>query len=157
MKTHELVRQHSRLIALFKKTASATGEDLEVQAHWAKYLCVLSAGFLENAVCEVYSGYSTLCANENVARFASKVLARVQNPKTDKFFEIAEAFDPQWRAQLEAFVEDNGRKDAINSIMSNRHLIAHGKDSTISYVRVRDYFDKSVEVVEFLEQQCGIK
>ena len=53
-------------------------------------------------------------------------------------------------------MEDNGRKDAIDSIMSNRHLIAHGKDSTISLVRVSEYLKKSVEVVEFLEHQCGI-
>ena len=156
MKTRELVRQHSRLEVLFGKTAAATGGDLEAQAHWAKYLCVLSAGFLENALCEVYSRYCVNCANANVARFAGKVLARLQNPKTAKFFEIAEAFDPQWRKQLEAFVDDNGRKDAINSIMSNRHLIAHGQDSTISLVRVSDYLRKSVEVVDFLEQQCGI-
>ncbi len=156
MRTSELVRQHSRLQALFKKTALATGGDLEVQSHWAKYLCVLSAGFLENALSEVYSRYCTCCSNANVARFASKVLDRVQNPKTAKFFEITEAFDPQWRTQLEAFVDDNGRKDAINSIMSNRHLIAHGKTSTISLVRVKDYLKKSVEVVNFLEQQCDL-
>lgn len=156
MKALALVRQHQRLVALFSKTAAATGGDLEAQAHWAKYLCVLSAGFLENALCEVFSLYCAQCSNANVSRFTGQVLARVQNPKTARFLEIAESFSPQWHAQLEVFVEDGGRKDAINSIMSNRHLIAHGKDSSISLGRVREYLDKSVEVVEFLEQQCGV-
>lgn len=156
MKTQELARQHSQLIALFDKTATATGGDLETQAHWAKYLCVLSAGFLENALHEVYTRYCTNCANPNVARFTGKELARVQNPKIGKFLEIAESFSSEWQSELEAFVEDDGRKDAIDSIMSNRHRIAHGKDTGISLVRVRDYLGKSIEVVEFIEQQCGI-
>jgi hypothetical protein len=156
MKSLELVKQHGRLIALFKKTATVTGGDLEAQAHWAKYLCVLSAGFLENALCEVYTRYCASCSSPKVARFTAKALSRVQNPKTGTFLDITESFSDLWHSQLEAFVEDDGRKDAINSIMSNRHLIAHGKDTTISLVRVREYLQKSVEVVEFLEQQCGI-
>lgn len=156
MKTLELVRQHDQLIALFDKTNTATGGDLETQAHWAKYLCVLSAGFLENALHAIYINYCSSGANPKVARFTGRELARVQNPKTVKFLEIAQAFSPAWQSELKTFVEDAGRKDAIDSIMSNRHRIAHGKDTDISLVRVRDYLGKSIEVVEFIEQQCGI-
>lgn len=157
MNTRELVRQHQRLMALFNKTATATSGDFEMQAHWAKYLCVLSAGFLENALCEVYSQYSRKCSNTSVARYTSKQLARIRNPKAGRFLEIAESFQPHWKTDLEAFIEDNGRKDAIDSIMSNRHRIVHGKDTNISIVRVKDYFKKSIEVVEFIEQQCGVQ
>ena len=156
MNSLELTKQYNRLIALFNKTGAVTGGDLEVQAHWAKYLCVLSAGFLENALCEIYSRYCACCSSPKVAKFTSKALARVQNPKTKTFLEITAYFSDQWHSQLEAFVEDDGRKDAINSIMSNRHLIAHGKDTNISLTRVRDYLQKSVVVVEFIEQQCGV-
>ncbi len=157
MKTRELVRQHDRLVALFDKTMTVTGGDFEAQAHWARYLCVLSAGFLENALHEVYARYCAECSNQNVARFTGKMLGRVKNPKTQKFLEVARSFRAQWQAELEAFVEVAGRKDAIDSIMSNRHQIAHGKDTcSISLVRVREYFTKSVDVVEFIERQCGI-
>ncbi len=156
MKTQELVRQHTRLVALFRKTTVATSGDFETQSHWAKYLCVLSAGFLENALQEVYGHYCSNCSNPNVARFAGNVLGRVQNPKSARFLEIAGSFREQWRTDLEEFVEKDGRREAINSIISNRHLIAHGKDSGISLVRVKEYLEKSIEVVEFIEQQCGI-
>lgn len=156
MKTQELVRQHNRLVGLLNKTAEATGGDLEAQSHWARYLCVLSSGFLENALHEVYGQYCARCSNRNVARFTDKVLARVQNPKAGKFLEIAKSFRPEWQTDLEAFIEEDGRKDAINSIMSNRHLIVHGKDSAITLVRVKQYLEKSIRVVEFIEQQCGI-
>ena len=157
MKTKELVRQHDRLIELFKSTESATVGNLEAQSHWAKYLCVLSAGFLENALRGVYGRYCTSCSNAHVARFTGKALGRIQNPKSDTFLKIAESFRPQWKTELETFIEDGGRKDAINSIISNRHLIAHGKDTSISLVRVREYLDKSIEVVEFIERQCRIQ
>lgn len=157
MKTRELVRQHQRLISLFSKTTTATSSDFETQAHWANYLCVLSAGFLENALYEVYSQYCRKCSNASVARYTSKQLARIRNPKAGRFLEIAESFQPQWKTQLEAFIDDNGRKDAIDSIMSNRHRIVHGKDTNISIVRVNDYLKKSIEVVEFIEQQCGVQ
>jgi hypothetical protein len=51
-------------------------------------------------------------------------------------------------------MSQNGRKDAIDSIMNNRHLIAHGKDSGITVARVNDYLRKCIEVIEFIEAQC---
>ncbi len=51
-------------------------------------------------------------------------------------------------------MQQNGPKEAIDSIMANRHRIAHGRDSGITVARVREYLDKSVEVVEFIEAQC---
>ena len=83
------------------------------------------------------------------------MLARIQNPKISKFLEVAGSFRVEWKDQLETFVNDGGRREAVNSIMSNRHLIAHGKDSTISLVQVKEYLAKSVEVIEFIEAQCG--
>jgi len=154
MRTSELARQHNRLLELFSKTGTATGGDLEAQAHWAKYLCVLSAGFLENAVREIYTCYCNGRSSPKVAQFARKTLARVQNPKTARFLEIAGAFSTEWRTQLEAFVANEGRGEAINSIMTNRHRIAHGKDTNISLVRVKEYLRKSIQVVSFLERQC---
>jgi hypothetical protein len=129
---------------------------MEAQSHWAKYLCVLSAGFLENAIQEIYGLYCSNCANQNVASFVVKALARIQNPKTSAFLEVAGSFKEKWRYDLEKFIDDGGRKEAINSIMSNRHLIAHGKDTSISLARIKEYLSKSVEVIEFIEDQCNL-
>ena len=155
MKTRELVTQHNRLIDLFKKTEKAAGGDFEAQAHWAKYLCVLSAGFLENALREIYRNYCDRSSSPNVARFMSKVLQKVYNPKASRFLEIAGRFQGSWRESLKQFMEVNGRNYAIDSIMENRHQIAHGKDSGITLVRVKEYLAKSIEVVEFIEKQCN--
>jgi len=39
--------------------------------------------------------------------------------------------------------------------MNNRHQIAHGKETAISVSRVREYFESSIDAIEFIEEQCG--
>jgi hypothetical protein len=55
---------------------------------------------------------------------------------------------------LELFMEKEGRKEAIDGVMSNRHQIAHGRDTRITVVTVSNYLEKCVEVIEYIENQC---
>ncbi len=156
MKNRELSRQHDQLKRLFSRTKEFEDNNIsiEVISHWAKYLCVLCAGFLENSLAEVYSEYSSRTANDKVANFSKVSLEHINNPKTEKFVEITGSFDKEWRKKLEDFVDENGRKQAIDSIMSHRHRIAHGKDSDITMHRLSDYYKKSIEVVTYIEHLC---
>lgn len=154
MLNRDLSRQKQVLNGLIAKTQSATSGDVEMQSHWAKYLCVLAAGFLENAIAELYGDYCRRSASPAVAKFAVRSLTRIRNPKTNTFIEVCRSYDKTWADSLEAFIEDDGRKEAINSIMANRHLIAHGKDSGITVARVNEYFGKALTVLDFIEDQC---
>ena len=51
----------------------------------------------------------------------------------------------------------SSRKDALDSIMNNRNQISHGGTVGISVHGVRDYLDRCVEVLEFIEDQCAGK
>lgn len=154
MVNRELTRQLQKLRALAKKAGDSSLEDLELLAHWARYLCVLVAGFVENSLEGVLSEFVTASSSRTVARFANSRLANIQNPKAQRFIDVVGAFDSSWREELETFLAENGRKDAIDSIMSNRHLIAHGGNSGITLARVNQYLDKCVEVIDFIEGQC---
>jgi hypothetical protein len=156
MNNREISRQIQRLQALITKIDLASAGDLELQAHWARYLCVLISGLLENAVGELYGEYVRRQASPSVAAFANASLAAVQTPKTQRFLEIAGRFNSDWREGLTAFVDTDGRRDALDSIIANRHLIAHGKDSGITITRVKDYLTKAIDVLEFIETQCGV-
>ena len=63
-------------------------------------------------------------------------------------------FKREWGEELSAFADEEGRKEAIDSIMSNRHRIAHGKNSDVSMAKIKDYLRKSIQFIEFVEQQC---
>jgi hypothetical protein len=156
LKNTELRSQASRISDLLAKAPSATGGDIELQAHWARYICVLAAGFLENALFEVYAAVIRTGSNPAVASFAVSRLEKISNPKASRFIDTATAFKAGWGEELSTFVDDEGRRDAIDSIMSNRHLIAHGAHSGITIARLRQFFEKSVDVVMFLEKQCGL-
>jgi len=154
MRNRELNRQLQELKALIKKTNDASAGSIEIQAHWARYICVLASGFIENSLKEVYSEFVKNASSKPVSDFSCSVLSKIQNPKTNKFIEIARKFKVIWADQLEEYVANDGRKEAIDSIMSNRHLIAHGKNTSITIVRIKVYIEKSVEVIEFIEGQC---
>ena len=155
MRNREVSRQLQKLRSLIAKTRQVSVEDIELQAHWARYLCVLTAGFIENSFGEIYVNFVRRAASEPVASYAESMILRIQNPKTQIFIETASKFKEDWGEDLQVFVDSDGRKEAINSIMSNRHLIAHGNDSGITVAQVTTYLEKVVEVLEFIEEQCS--
>ena len=155
MKSAGIAQQLSAIRALIKKSSMATAADLELQAHWARYACVLAAGLLENAAVSFYSDFVSRNATKPVADYATDQIARIQNPKTSKFIEVSNSFKSSWSDALGKFVETNGRKEAIDGIMANRHQIVHGKDSGITVARVSAYLDKAEEVLEFIEKQLA--
>ncbi len=156
MQNREIAKQVQRLNYLIKKTDEACAENLELQAEWAKYLCILSAGFLENALKAIYIEFAQGKVSKPIANYVSSTISPLRNPKTQRFLDIANAFNPTWRDELENYVNDNGRIEAIDSIMSQRHLVAHGQNqnSNISLPQIKEYLTKAVEVIDFIEQQC---
>ena len=155
MRSRELSRQFQQIKDLIKSTNTSTGDNLELQGHWGKYLCILSAGFLENAISEIYIEFSDKCSSPPIASFSRKHLERINNPKSQKFIDTAYAFKKTWGNELEQYFHDNpNKKNAIDSIMNNRHLIAHGKSTSISVARIKDFLQESIDVINFIESQC---
>ena len=155
MRNLELTGQLASLESLLDSTDEATGRNIELIGHWGRYLCVLAAGFLENALVEVYGQYVRGAASPTVANFATRRLERISNPKASRFVETARSFSERWAEELEAFLneDDQRRRNAIDSIMNNRHQIAHGQSTRISVGRIREYLPGCVEVIEFIENQ----
>ena len=153
MRNRNLVSQLDSLRALLAVTDTATGGNIELVGHWGRYLCVLTAGFLENALREVYGEFIRNAASPQVARFASSRLDRISNPKAARFVETARSFDPAWAEAVETFLDEEGglRRNAIDSIINNRNQIAHGGSPPVSVGRVREYLPGCVQVVEFIE------
>ena len=158
MKSVELNRQAAALRNLIKRVGhDPSTRALDMQGHWAKYICVLSAGYVENSVRDIYGQYVQKNSYSSaVIRYATKQLDGVQNPRPDKLVKIAASFDPVWGRDLEAHLSQNFRSDAVNAIMSNRHLIAHGRSSNITVGQISQYLSRVVEVAEFMETQCGL-
>jgi len=152
MRNVEAVRYKQRLDRLFQKIG-AFSEDLELQAQWARYLCVLVAGFLETSIRAIYSEYARGCAAPNVASYVAARLAKFTNPNMEKVIQLTRSFNADWANGLEMRTEGE-IKNAIDSIYNNRNLIAHGRDTGISYTSIHNYYQKAVTLIEMIEKQC---
>lgn len=156
MQNRELNRQLQRLRSLLARTSLAT-EDIELQGHWGRYVCVVAAGFVENGLRAVFSDFASSASSPKVARYVSERLDGVTNPKAQRFVDVARAFSPEWEAELDSFLNMDAevRKNAIDSIMANRNQIAHGRTVGITVAQVSRHLDRCVEVLAFIERQCA--
>lgn len=153
MSRAEVVRQQQQLDHLFTQIGSFSG-DVELQSHWARYLCVLVSGFLETSVRAIYSSYARTKAAPYVANYVEARLKDFQNPKMGKILELTRAFSAEWEDALRTATEGEP-KDAVDSIVANRHRIAHGESVGITYDRMCRYYENAVLVVQKVEELCG--
>lgn len=162
MRNVELRKQYDSIQSLIQNTATATSGNITLQTHWGKYICVLTAGLLENSITEIYGEFirNTAANSPNsqaVAKYAASALARIQNPKAERFVQTARSFSDEWGRQLQTYLNDadGERKNAVDSIMGHRNRIAHGKNSTISVSQMTKYLKNAAEVIDFIELQCN--
>lgn len=153
MNTLEAVRYKQHLDSLFGQISVFSGNS-ELQAQWARYLCVLVSGFLETSIRSIYGEFARRTASPYVANFVKCELGSFQNPKMGKILDLTRAFNPQWANQLEAATEGE-LKDAVDSVVANKNQIAHGRDVGITYARIKSYYEDVIQVVNLIEGMCG--
>lgn len=150
MKNIEAVRYKNRLDALFKKTNKIT--DMEIQAHWSRYLCILVSGFLEVSIPAIFADYTKNKSSQNVYNFVSRRLD-LSPLKMEGISQLTYSFSKKWGEKLEKETQDEVR-DSINSIFGNRNLLAHGNDTGISYLRISLWYKDAVKLLDKLEAIC---
>mgnify|MGYP001401820336 CR=1 FL=1 len=150
----ELNKQYNRITTLVVKAKQFEPDD-ELRSHLAKYLCVLSSGFIENAIYHTFSDIAQKnCHPSIVLSYTKGQLYKLQNTNTEKIKEVTKAFNPLWWENgLRDFLQQDNRSTAINYIFKDRHNIAHGRDSEITIDKLEEYLTKTVEVIKYLEDE----
>jgi len=127
--------------------------DEEVLAHWAKYLCVLTSGFVENSLRLILKEYAAKHADESVSRFVSTRIEGLTNLNDDKISQLLGSFSPTWRDAFHA-TRSTEQKDAIDSVLANRNLIAHGRSVGLTLARMKYYYGDVSKVVKIIDEEC---
>ena len=148
----EVDRLRQQLDATFKRARKLAGEP-ELQSDFARYLCVLVSGFLENAIFELLMEYVRRHSDERVQPHVERRLRRITNLKTERLLDLFGSFDPDWRRHLEGVVVDEF-KDAVDGIVDLRNQIAHGRQVGVTMVRVQDYYGRIGVVIEKVSALC---
>ncbi len=152
MSVYTVAAHKSRIDAAFARAAGVT--DLQTQADMSRYLCILVSGFMEQATRHIYGEYARARSSPQVARYVERQLDRFMNANASKLCQITGSFDGQWGQDLEDYLAGQ-RKDALDSIVANRHQIAHGGDVGLTYTRMKNYYDAVKDIVAYLEVQCA--
>jgi len=127
--------------------------DPELQSHFARYLCVLVSGLLESSIRNLYGQYAKKKAAPDVANFVAVQLREFQNPKMEKILDLARAFNPLWEQELRT-TSEGALKDAVDSIVANRHRIAHGEWVGLTPATLNRYYVDAFRVIEAIAKQC---
>lgn len=151
---NELTKQYTKIQNLILKAKTFEPDD-ELRSHLAKYLCVLSSGFIENAIYHTFSDIAQKnCHPSVVLSYTKGQLYKLQNTNTEKIKEVTKSFNPiWWENGLRDFLQQDNRSTAINYIFKDRHNIAHGRDSEITIDKLEEYLTKTVEVIKYLEDE----
>lgn len=152
MSVYTVAGHESRIENVFKHAASVS--DPQIQADMARYLCVLVSGFIEQAARHIYREYAVKRSHPNVGRMVERHLEGFTNANATKLCQLAGSFNASWAEELKEYLEGQ-RKDAVDSVIANRHNVAHGRDVGLTYVRMRAYYDQVKDVVAYLEAQCA--
>jgi hypothetical protein len=69
--------------------------------------------------------------------------------------DLAGGFSQEWRQQLE--LGTNGQLgESVNSIVGNRHKIAHGESVGLTLHTLIQYYGDALSVIDLVRQQCGL-
>lgn len=105
----------------------------------AQLLTVWASAYLEATCREVMTTYTLRRAEPSVVAYVMSQLDRFRIPKAENMVNLVRAFDKDAARQLEGFCRGQ-IKESINSIVGNRHLIAHGRTTKISMAEIMRYF-----------------
>ena len=151
----KILQHKQRIDKLFQEVTTIS--DMRMQGEWAKYLCVLSSGYLENSLRILLSDYISRNSSREIQRYSEPIIGSLTNCKHGKIIKTLEQFDTNWASSFSEKIEkkskiENEIKDSIDSLVQNRHDIAHGKSIGVGYVTVKKYYEKANEAVEIMEE-----
>ncbi|TLP74153.1 HEPN domain-containing protein [Maribacter sp. ACAM166] len=151
----ELNIQYNRIQQLIVKAKEFEPDD-ELRSHLTKYICVLCSGFIENSVFHAFSDIAeNSCDSSVVLTYAKSQLFKIQNANSEKIRALAKSFNPEWHDVIRDYMQEENRGAAINYILKDRHNIAHGRDSDITIIKLEDYLNKTVEVIQYIENELN--
>jgi hypothetical protein len=143
----ERSRARGRLGRAFAATAALDPLALELKGLLIRHLCVITAGVLEECLRLHISEYARVKSLGYVAAFVTNRVSKTTNLTAERLIGLLGEFDRGLADEMAAFIDDR-RKAALNSLISLRHAVAHGKDSSSSLVTVTAYKDVVLEILD---------
>lgn len=147
MKTQQYIRELDSL-----KTKTENEEDEEVKSYLVKLLCVRTAGLLEVFLKTRISEYSNGKVPNEINRFLTLKFRDITNLRSSKFEDVLTSFSVVWGNKFRDYLNDHEQeKTSLDSVIAQRHNIAHGQPSNIGSASMVQYYTDVKSIVLFLD------
>lgn len=144
------MRRHASLKdvldATFARVSRIDLAEVELRADFARHLCVLVSGFIDQSVKSYTIEYVRKRSSPTVTNYVSKSIVNLTNLKAEKLTNHLLSFDASWRPSLEVLISDE-RKAAVDSVVALRHGIAHGVPGDLTVARMNGYYAEVTKVM----------
>ena len=97
--------------------------------------------------------YASQNSNPNIANYVNNRLKGITNLNFEKTSQLLNSFSAEWREKFESLITDE-QKDALGSIVANRHNIAHGRSVDITFAHLKNYYKNVIKVIEIINDEC---
>jgi hypothetical protein len=150
----QVAAHRARVEAVFARAKRIEEDgDAEIRSDLARYLCVIVSGYLEKSVSEMLIQHARRSGSPPLQRFVERSVGKFTNANCGKLMSLFSTFDPRWGSRLQAVLVDDV-KEAVDSVVANRHLVAHGENVGITYARMWEYYQRITQVVEVIILMC---
>lgn len=117
------------------------------KAVYAKWLIMLTAGYVEKSLQSIMKSYSESRGNKKVSDFVSRQIARHLSINMDKLREVVGSFSRSWVDELDSKATIS-QVEAINSVKTLRDQFAHGSDNGVRWSTATGYWNEIKELME---------
>jgi hypothetical protein len=150
---HERIAQ--KLDTLYARVLKIDSDNTFVVAQLANYACILSASYLERAMVDVASEYCEKRAVPAVSTFVNAQLGRFPNPRAERVRNFVSSFGEPIRTQFASIFTDE-IQTAIDSVVSNRNNLAHGRNATVTFSMLKAWDNQLRKFVHALKENVFV-
>lgn len=139
-------RLESEIKKVFDQAKTA---DEELQASLARFACILVSSYLEASCREIIEAYCQNRAHPSIVRYVQSHMRGFGNPTAGKILTLSARFGDDFKTRIEERIEGK-TKEQINSVCAHRNNIAHGRQSSISIVIIKQYYEEARKLYQYL-------
>lgn len=129
--------------------------DSELLANYARYFCVLLAGFAEQSLKELLSEHARTRSSSGVHRHVEISVNKIWGINRAKLQALLDSFDEAWYATLCETHEEH--LEALHSVGKLRDSISHGSDSGVTMTTIIGYSEKIFELFRSISDMVDPK
>lgn len=148
-----IYRHKQRIDTLFTLYSKLPDDDL-LKSNWCKFMIVQISGFLEMTIKSLLRDYVSISSPPRISKYIEKSLSGFINPKVEKIFLLIGQFDSDWEREIRLKITEE-MQDSISSVVSQRHLIAHGSDTGATFIVVKDWYKNILGFLKIIEAQLN--